>query len=1013
MTKVTAPILEDIHLFDTTLRDGQQCPGAGMEFSENLAYAELTVAAGIDVLEIGFPAAGQEDFNIVHEISSQYSSPNSHTTFAALAQLRQAQVETTIKALEPAKAFKQARVHLYLPVSPYLMKSSLGSMANKTNILLQDVYKMVKLAFDAGMEVEFSPEGYSQQGDNFNFTTEVIFAAIEAGASIINCPDTIGGACELQGDNYFVAQMNKHAALVRERFPERNIRWSAHCHNDFGLALSNSMQAVFKGPARQVEGCFNGVGERAGNVALEQVVMYIDQFGQLPNLKQAFNCRFNKKYLQEISNFLSDKMLPRQPHWPITGDNAARHTSGGHTNAILNDPLAYQPFDPRLIGKSISFVFGPLSGGNHAKNIIEKYGYRCDDHEKAKIAQFIKDFYSDRRKGITDKELVNSYLIYRKPIKINDLDYKKDSKGIKLSFNGVLFDKTGTINLSYQNQGSVMSAIFHEIQNNIADLSIAHYESKALGKGINAKSESIVQVKDSENNRSEAKFQDYDIELSGLYALVEAVNNYYIDKHFRLGSSGLKNQNIIDKIWQLHVVKQQKNHPAILAIDFMLLHEVTSAQAFSTLKKIGLNVFDSHRLLATMDHSIPTTSNRAIFTDKIAQKQVETLEKNVKQHGIPIKDLNSDEQGIVHVIGPELGITQPGMTIVCGDSHTSTHGAFGALAFGVGTSVVGHVLASGAMLMHKPKVMKVEFKGLPPSYVSAKDIILKLIQQIGTHGGTGFVLEYTGDVIKQASMEERMTLCNMSIECGAVAGLISPDNVTYDYLKGRQYAPSDSQWQEAISYWDSLKSDSDAVYDKTVTVDLNNMNSLVTWGTNPSQSVNVDGVVPALPIESSEKALHIQQALDYMGLNPGDKLEGLSIQWAFIGSCTNGRIEDLRIAANILKGHHIAKGVTMYVVPGSMAVYHQAQKEGLEDVFTAAGADFRMPGCSMCIGMNGDQVPPGERVVSSTNRNFVGRQGPGSRTHLASPATVAASALAGHLVSPKNYINNEVCNESI
>lgn len=459
--------------------------------------------------------------------------------------------------------------------------------------------------------------------------------------------------------------------------------------------------------------------------------------------------------------------------------------------------------------------------------------------------------------------------------------------------------------------------------------------------------------------------------------------------------------NIIDKVWDAHIIKQNQGHPAILAIDFCLVHEVTSAQAFDTLRNKSLPVFDTKSLLATVDHSIPTRKNRHEIFDEMAKAQVQKLRDNTAEFNVPFYDMDSSHQGIVHVVGPELGITQPGMTIVCGDSHTATHGAFGAIAFGIGTSTVGHVFASGSLLMNKPKTMKVEFTGEFQLGVSAKDAVMKLIVNIGIGGANGHIIEYTGSAIQSMSMEARMTLCNMSIECGAVAGLIAPDQITYDYLKGKKYAPIDSAWDEAVNYWNSLKSDDNCHYDKTISIDVSQLEPMVSWGTNPQQAIEINQSIP------TDTDSMTTNALDYVKLNINQPIKDTKLDWAFVGSCTNGRIEDMRVTATILKDKKIAKHITFYVVPGSEQVMAQADDEGLIDIINASGAEFRMPGCSMCLGMNDDKVPPGSRCISSTNRNFVGRQGTGSITHLASPATVAASAIAGKIVSPVAYFNQE------
>jgi 3-isopropylmalate/(R)-2-methylmalate dehydratase large subunit len=469
----------------------------------------------------------------------------------------------------------------------------------------------------------------------------------------------------------------------------------------------------------------------------------------------------------------------------------------------------------------------------------------------------------------------------------------------------------------------------------------------------------------------------------------------------------MNKRTIFEKIWDGHAIPaplDANGAPEILTIDFMLLHEVTSIQAFALLKERGIPLFDPSRLAATLDHSIPTRKNRFEIFDDSARTQVQALRTVCEELQLQLFDFESGRQGIVHVIGPELGFTQPGMTIVCGDSHTATHGAFGALAFGIGTSEVGHVLAAGALLQRKPKTMRVEFTGSFRKGVYAKDAILRLIAQIGIGGANGYVLEYCGDAITRMSMEERMTVCNMSIECGARAGLISPDETTVNYLKGRAFAPKPAEWDRAATLWRSLATDDGASFDRSIVIDVSAISPMVTWGTNPEQAIEIDGVVPSLSTLPATHHKVAEAAMKYVGLSEGQKIRGVSVQWGFIGSCTNGRIEDLRIAATILKGNKVHPSVTLFIVPGSEAVSLQARSEGLVEIFEAAGAQYRMPGCSMCLAMNDDKVPPGERCISTSNRNFMGRQGEGSLTHLASPATVAASALAGVITSAEAYL---------
>ena len=464
-------------------------------------------------------------------------------------------------------------------------------------------------------------------------------------------------------------------------------------------------------------------------------------------------------------------------------------------------------------------------------------------------------------------------------------------------------------------------------------------------------------------------------------------------------------RTLLDKIWYQHVVTQEAGSPAVLYVDLHLVHEVTSPQAFQTLRERGLRVRRPDKTVGTLDHSIPTHDRSIPIADAQAARQLAQMEENCREFGIPLYTPASGKQGVVHVIGPEQGLTQPGMTIVCGDSHTATHGAFGALAFGVGTSEVGHVLATQCLLQHKPKNYRVRVDGRLRSGVSSKDIILALISQIGVGGGTGHVFEYGGEGIKALSMEERMTVCNMSIEGGARAGLIAPDDTTFEYLAGRPHAPQGRAWETAVARWRILPTDDGAAYDKSITLDASALEPMVTYGTNPGMGAPITGRVPD-PAVASDGAQRraLEKALVYMGLMPDRPLLGQPVDVVFIGSCTNGRLTDLRQAASILAGRKVAQGVRVLVVPGSQQVKAQAEAERLDEVFLAAGCEWREAGCSMCIAMNGDQLAPGQYAVSTSNRNFEGRQGPGGRTFLASPLTAAASAVAGALADPRTMI---------
>ena len=460
-------------------------------------------------------------------------------------------------------------------------------------------------------------------------------------------------------------------------------------------------------------------------------------------------------------------------------------------------------------------------------------------------------------------------------------------------------------------------------------------------------------------------------------------------------------KTLSQKVWDAHVVRSVDDEPDLLYIDLHLVHEVTSPQAFEGLRLAGRKVRRPDLTLATEDHNTPTVDILKPIADPTSRTQVETLRRNAEDFCVRLHSLGDKDQGIVHVVGPQLGLTQPGMTIVCGDSHTSTHGAFGALAFGIGTSEVEHVLATQTLPQKALKTMAVNIDGELPDGVTAKDIVLALIAKVGTGGGQGYIVEYRGSTIESLSMEGRMTICNMSIEWGAKAGMIAPDETTFEYIAGRPHAPEGAEWDAAVEYWKSLRTDDDAEFDREVHIDATQLTPFVTWGTNPGQGVELGGVVPSPEdFESEIDKTTVCRALNYMDLTPGMKMRDIKVDTVFLGSCTNGRIEDLRLAAEVLKGRKISDDVRMLVVPGSARVRLQAEEEGLDKIFLEFGAEWRAAGCSMCLGMNPDQLAPGERSASTSNRNFEGRQGKGGRTHLVSPAVAAATAVTGHLSSP-------------
>ncbi len=472
-------------------------------------------------------------------------------------------------------------------------------------------------------------------------------------------------------------------------------------------------------------------------------------------------------------------------------------------------------------------------------------------------------------------------------------------------------------------------------------------------------------------------------------------------------------KTLFDKVWEKHVVRQIAGGPSVLYIDKHFIHEVTSPQAFTGLNKRGIKVFRPAQTVATADHNVPTLNQHLPIKEELSRLQVEALKKNCAEHGIELYGLGHPFQGIVHVIGPELGFTQPGMTIVCGDSHTSTHGAFGSIAFGIGTSEVEMALATQCILQTRPKLMRINIEGELNRGVVSKDIILYIISKISASGATGYFVEYAGSAIRSLSMEARMTICNMSIEMGARGGLIAPDEKTFEYVKGKLFAPAHEQWDKKLQEWKQLYSDADAKFDKEIHIDAADIEPMITYGTNPGMGVSVNGNIPALEQVEEKEKNSFRKSLDYMGLQPGSKLKGKKVDYVFIGSCTNSRIEDLRMVASFVKGKRKADDVEVWVVPGSKQVEKQAIEEGIDKVFEAAGFQLRQPGCSACLGMNEDKIPAGKYCISTSNRNFEGRQGPNARTFLASPLTAALAAITGRVGDVREFIDDRVVQESV
>ena len=888
---VTSAARRRILIFDTTLRDGEQSPGCTMTTSQKIAVAEQLARLGVDVIEAGFPAASSGEQRAVAAIAPRIPAP---VVLCGLARASNADIATCARALEKAA---RPRIHTFLATSDLHMRQKLRMERGEVVARVHDAVSYARTLVD---DVEFSPEDASRS--DAQFLLEVLRVALEAGATTINIPDTVGYATP---DEY--GELVRRVCALAADLPDVVV--STHCHDDLGLAVANSLAGVRAG-ARQVECTVNGIGERAGNASLEEVVMALATRADYFDAATSVDTR----EIVRTSRLVSDctgVLVP--PNKAVVGANAFAHEAGIHQDGVLKARETYEIMDPTAVGCSgSSLVLGKHSGRNAVRQRLSDLGVHIDDDAFGALFERFKAL-ADREKRVDDAKLV--------------------------------------------------------------ELAKVEHQSQRRDR--------------TRSSRGSAT------------------------------RPGHKPRTLFDKVWDAHVVRPSTaSTPAVLYVDLHLVHEVTSAQAFAELRARTLSVRRPSSTIATMDHSTPTNhgalggGRRALatlpFTDAAARAQLERLEENCAEFGIPLYALGDERQGIVHVIGPELGLTQPGMTVVCGDSHTSTHGAFGALAFGIGTSQVAHVLATQCLLQERPKRLEVRVDGALPPGVSAKDIILAIIARLGVGGGTGHVIEYRGTTISALSMEERMTVCNMSIEAGARAGMIAPDDTTFEYLAGRPHAPHDATWDAALTRWRTLRTDDDATFDAGVVLDATSLAPMITYGTNPGTAVPITGRVPEpdrLPASDRDAT---RQALAYMGLTPGQPLLGTPVSVVFLGSCTNSRLSDLRAAANVLRNRRVAPGVRMLVVPGSQSVKRAAEAERLDRVFIDAGAEWRDAGCSMCIAMNGDTLRPGQVAVSTSNRNFEGRQGAGGRTLLASPITAAASAIAGVVADPRTMLTESV-----
>jgi 3-isopropylmalate/(R)-2-methylmalate dehydratase large subunit len=856
-------------VFDTTLRDGEQAPGCSLTATEKLEVARQLARLGVDIIEAGFPASSQGDWDAVHAVASDVGSA-SGPVICGLARANAADIERCASAVRPAV---RRRIHTFMATSDLHIERKLRKTRRD---VLAIVPEMVAYACTFCDDVEFSPEDATRSDRGFLY--EVLAAALEAGATTLNIPDTVGYALP---EEYRELIAGVRARVVRTT----GVVVSAHCHDDLGLAVANSLAAVRAG-ARQVECTINGLGERAGNAALEEIVMALE------TRREAFGVATGVQTteLARTSRLVAGRTgVAVPPNKAIVGANAFAHESGIHQDGVLKHRATYEIMRAESVGLSGNrIVLGKHSGRNAVRRSLELIagGGRLDD------AVFTSAF--ERFKAIADT---------KKTVDVRDLEQL-----------------------------------------------VARPEVPA--------------------------------------------------------------RTLLEKIWDSHVVRAETpDAPAVLYVDLQLIHEVTSPQAFAELDERGLAVRRPDLTVATMDHSTPTTPSpgheRPPIRDMMAAAQIRQLQANCSAHGVPLHALGSESQGIVHVIGPELGLTQPGMTIVCGDSHTSTHGAFAALAFGIGTSEVANVLATQCLLQRRPRSMEVRIDGQLRPGVSAKDIILAIITRIGVAGGTGHVIEYTGSAIRALDMESRMTICNMSIEAGARAGLIACDDTTIAYLRGRPHAPIGNAWDTAVARWTTLRTDDGATYDRVVTMHADEIEPMISYGTNPGMCIPIHGSIPdPRDTPDAHERGALERALSYMALEPGERIIGRKVDVVFLGSCTNSRLSDLRAAAKLLEGRRVASGVRMLVVPGSQAVRRAAEREGLHDVFLTAGAEWREPGCSMCIGMNEDRLLPGQYAVSTSNRNFEGRQGTGGRTFLASPLTAAAAAVTGRIVDARSLLRS-------
>ncbi len=985
-------------IFDTTLRDGEQAPGASMNLQQKMAVAIALRDLGVDVIELGFPIASPGDFEAVSVISRAVEGP----LMCALARANREDIDRATEALKDAG---RRRLHVFLATSPIHRQFKLKLSKEE---IVRTASEAIRYARERFEDLEFSAEDAARTEPDF--LCEVVERAIEAGATTINIPDTVGYAMPAQ----FAATI---AHLKRRARGIDKVVLSIHCHNDLGLAVANSLAALQEG-ARQVECTINGIGERAGNCSLEEVVMALKTRADYFRLYTGVRT----EHLYPASRVVAKATgFPVQRNKAIVGQNAFAHEAGIHQHGIMMHSATYEIMKPEDVGfKCTNLVLGKHSGRHLLQRRLAELGYHLDKPQLDKLFEEVKQL-ADKKKEIYDGDLealVNGFLYGSFAGKWELVSLTATTGTERAATTNVSLRQRGgrAVQGTSSGDGPVDAAFKAIEQITGVRVQLRDYQVASATVGGDAQGEVSVEVEHG-GRTYRGQAVSTDIIVASARAYLEVINRIAANgKPSSAKGSGVSPggperdapapRTLFEKIWGAHLVAPETAEtPAVLYVDLHLIHEVTSPQAFTILRERGLRVRRPERTIATADHSVPTArgkDGRLAFSDAQGAAQVARLEANCREFGIELHGIGSERQGIVHVIAPELGLTQPGSTVVCGDSHTSTHGAFGALAFGIGTSEVAHVLATQCLLQRRPHTLEIRVSGRLRPGVSAKDIILAVISKIGVGGGTGCVIEYSGSAIRALSMEERMTICNMSIEAGARAGLIAPDDVTFEYLARTPHGPKGMAWDRALGSWRGLPSEPGAAFDAVVELDANALEPMITYGTNPGMSIPLHGAVPdpALVGDASARSA-LEKALRYMGIRPGKQLLGHPIDVVFIGSCTNGRISDLRAAADAMRGRKLSGRVRVLVVPGSQQVKRQAEAEGLDRIFRDAGAEWREPGCSMCIAMNGDRLEPGQYAVSTTNRNFEGRQGPGGRTFLASPLTAAAAAIAGRIVDPR------------